>query len=371
MAEKDVFSTEKPKKSSMKWIIALLLVIIGIVLLSGIMLYSWIDYVKPYEYACINRPIGFWIFEKGWVDKVYSGEFVIVLPFENLHRLPKDLVEMDYHKKGIAALDAPKLRNYNLLSSIKIKPSDGDEVYADVSLFIRIIRPYDTLTKVGIGDLYLKNVVFPQSEPIIQEIMGHLTVEQLYDVDLVEKKEDETVAALDEKWSEYGIAVDTLDLRYLDFKDDIQEGIEKKNLERQKKRHEAEKKKLADALAKLRKLEIKGKADVKALGADADRQVREALADLDLYKETNHIDGDKLVEVATQESNRLRNNAYFGPGSEIMMQWEAVQVLGCLKGVLTSGYDPLQNVDLELNIDTNNPDYDVESLSFNDPNNNQ
>ena len=334
-----------PKKSRKGRFLFFLILLLLILLIPSALV---LQYVKPYQYGIKITKIGM---KRGVHKNIYSPGFHLVLPFgmEEMETLPKDIqvLELTNHPDTAA-------RGARIEKAAHIQTSDGFYVDVDVSILYRIVDPYKVFTIIGPGDLYEKNGIIPQAEPLLKDSLGVLTTEEFYNSPLRVEKTELAKAMLNEVLIPKGLEVQNVLVRYFVYSDEIQRNIEEKKLKDQlvfKNQAEA---RAAIEEANLKKFVQEGKASVAVELQKGRSYAVQKKAEKELYVRRKKSEGDLKVQLAEAEKIRLKNDALSGPGAERMVGLKMAEAYKGIDVIILpsdgpSGVNPL-NLDSTLKL---------------------
>ena len=281
---------------------------------------------------------------QGVQEGTYGPGLHFVIPgYERLHVYSRELQSLELvNSTSVSAVRTDAYQG----SSISIQTSEGYRVDVDVSVLYRVVDPYSVLTQVGPGRLYVTSVVVPRSDKILRQTLGQLNAEEFYSDRLRVMKAEEARALLEEEFSPLGIQVWSVLIREYRYDERYQQAIEDRKIQDQtvfKNQAEAiaasrdaeRERVVAEGKATIQVELERGRAEVRRIKAEADRYYRERVAE-----------GNKLVELARAEGDRLENEALQVAGASNIVGLEMAEALTGAEVIVVSttgagGVNPL------------------------------
>lgn len=309
--------------------------------------YTCTQTIDPGEQAVrqVDISVGGLLGEQGVNEKVYdAGKYFVFPGMERFHTFPADRLVLDMNRQMRPDHEDPEYQR--TMEACRIETSDGFYVDLDVSIIYRITDPYKTLTVCGPGKMYEDNGIMPKAPDALKATIGQLRPEDIYVPKLRVAKQEEAKKLLNHEVAHMGLEVEHVLVRWPEFHPTIQKRIEDRAVAEQRQELNTAKDALRNAEQRL--------ADMKAQGT---KQVNEKLAEgtaytavkksaQEKYVREKHSDGDKLVALAEAEATRLRNDAYQGPGAELLVGLKMAENLKNLEGIIIpaggqGGFNPL------------------------------
>ncbi len=236
--------------------------------------------------------------------------------------------------------------NHANASNFNIQTSDGFQIGLDVSILYHITDPYKTLSQYGLGRNYQDNGLLQRAEPTLKSTLGIMNPEDFFNTKLRVQKQNEARNALDKEFSDKGIAVDQILIRFPHYNPVVQQKIEERNLQEQTRYMNITAAAEAEAQGRLTKVIEEGKAAVSIVLTNGANYITRKTAEMEKYDRIKRSEADKLKNLAEAEKNRLINEAYQGIGSERIVAMEMAEVLKGLDYIMVpaggkSGFNPL------------------------------
>lgn len=303
---------------------------IGIVIGIVIMLFAYksvTTYIAPNEFGIKEVKIGF---KRGIHEEIYDPGINFVMPFgmERIHRFPRDLQVLEMTM--LPTSQRRYLPGYHYDNAAHIQTSDGHYVDVDVSILYRINDPYQVMTKIGPGPMYITNGILPKAEPILKDALGVLTTEQFYNSPLRTEKVEKSREMLNTELESKGLHVEQVLIRYFAYSKEIQSQIEEKKLKDQLVfKNEAEERAAKEG-AVLIKIKEEGEATLRVKRQEGLAYKTKKNAEKELYVRKRTAEGDLLVKLADARKTELRNEALQKAGSDRMV---ALELADAYKGM--------------------------------------
>ena len=322
-------------------VILVCLVLLALILVGAYI--AFLTYVRPNEYGLKQIMIGL---DRGIQEERYTTgyHFVLPRPFQQMHRLPKDIQVLELSNSPIT-----RARLARHEKSAIIQTSDGFFVEVDATILYRIADPYEVFTTLGPGKLYEDNGIVPRAVPILKQTLGELTTEEFYNSPLRVEKTKQARELLNAALRPKGLEVEHVLIRYFRYSEEIQKNIEEKKLKDQLVfRNQAEARAAAEQ-AKLKKMIEEGKAIVRVKLQEGEAYAVRKRAEQELYARKRRAEGDLLVKLADAERVALKNQALRGRGSNLMVGLKMAEAYKGIQVVIlpSDGKDGLNPLDLD------------------------
>lgn len=291
-------------------------------------LYFWLTvYIGPNEYGIKEVRFGI---NRGLQEEVYSTGLNLVLPWEKMHKFPKDVLVYELNSFPSKA----STYNDDIVSSksAHIQTSDGFFVDVDVSIIFRISDPYKVITTIGPGDLFWNNGIVPKAIPILKQALGQLNTDEFYKSPIRIEKDREAAKLLNEDLKPKGLEIEYVLVRYFHYSQNVQEIFEDRKLKDQMVLTNKARTTAAEMAAEVQKIVAEGEALVKIKEREASAYEVTKLAELENYRRIKEAEADLLVKLADAKATDLMTSALEGQGSEQMVGLEMAEVL---KGIDT------------------------------------
>ena len=317
-----------------------LFVLVLLVVVAGVLYFTFLEYVHPNEYGIKEVQIGF---PTGIQEKVYEPGLAFVIPrWQKIHRLPRNVQVLELtgiEGSGTTAVSrrSPSVHHFK---PANIQTSDGFFVAVDVTILYRIVDPYKVVTQLGPHDQYLHEGILPKAEPILKQTLGQLTTEDFYNSPARVEKAQLARELLDAEMREKGIEVQHVLVRYFKYSPAIQTNIEAKKLQDQLVFTNQAKRKAATAEQGLNRVTKEGEMSERIALEEGQAYRIKKDADRELYVRTKEAEADLLIQLAEAERTELRNEAMQVLGADRMVAMQMAEVLQGLEVILVPSGGP-------------------------------
>ena len=315
----------------------------ALVFFGALFLYAtFTTYVLPDQFAVRQVYLGP---NKGIQEELYGPGLHFVMPgYERLHTFPRAVQILEFNDD-----DVTKSEDSFHQPAIRIQTSEGYQVTVDVVIAYRIIDPYQVMSQVGPGALYLSSLVSPRSDKVLRQKLGELNAEDFYSGFKRRHAAEEARELLEQEIEGAGIQVWNVMVRHYTYDRRYQEAIEQRKIQDQTvfknkaeaiaATQEAEKNRVTaqgQALVEVEK--ERGRGDIKKIEADADLYYRQKIAE-----------GDLLVALAEAQGTKLENAALQAQGANNLVGLEMAKVLEGADVIIvpTDGPEGLNPLDLD------------------------
>lgn len=303
-------------------------------------------YVKPNEMGIkqVDINLGGLLGKMGIHEEIYhAGIHRQFFGCERIHTFPKDVQVLTLKADSTSEENTPYVR---FGKAANIQTSDGFQIGLDVSILYHITDPYKTLSQYGLGRNYEVNGLLQRAEPTLKSTLGIMNPEDFFNTKLRVQKQNEARNALNKEFSDKGIAVDQILIRFPHYNPVVQQKIEERNLQEQTRYMNITAAAEAEAQGRLTKVIEEGKAAMSIVLTNGANYITRKTAEMEKYDRIKRSEADKLKNLAEAEKNRLINEAYQGIGSERIVAMEMAEVLKGLDYIMVpaggkSGFNPL------------------------------
>jgi regulator of protease activity HflC (stomatin/prohibitin superfamily) len=299
-----------------------------------------VDYVKPYENGVKQTKIEAPLLtgKQGYEQKVYpGGKWYWVWPvLQTMHTFPRDVQALNFSKSKPSEDEQQYMRTVPVA---KIQTSDTFQVDMEATVFYRITNPYLTVSKAGPGKLY-DAVLDRYVEPALRGSLGESQPEDFFQIDKESGKVKRITAQelaksrITADLKAFGMVCDDVRIRQTDYVSQVQEKFEKKSEEDQRVRTRSAQAKLEGQKAEFAKIKETGLQAAAVRKGEGDAYRAEKGGQVEAYKQTKESEGDKMVAMASAEATRLENDAYQGPGSQLLVGLEMAKNVCSLERII-------------------------------------
>ncbi len=257
----------------------------------------------------------------------------------------------------VVHLHRDRKKHPNSSGPLEVQTTDGAKVLVDVSLLARFFPaptfdakggkvhggPADLLQSVGLSEHDWFNRIRRNADDELRRALGKLSTADFYNPNLREHQQVKVAhTRMNQSLSRFGIeVVGVLLRRYTYEAQEINQAIQRKNLQDQEERLNAMKSEFARVSAELQKVEADYDARIKTLQIQGETNSEVIRSEGDLYEEKKRAEATLLVAQATAEVDRKKANALSETiGSDVYLARELAPLLSSLKGGVVSGLDP-------------------------------
>ncbi len=298
-------------------------------------------YIRPNEYGVLRVRFGP---KKGIRKEAYTAGWYFIVPgLESMYRFPRNLQVVQWHKYYRKTRSRP---GHRVLPPIKIQTSEGYNVTCDITIQYRIKDPYRVLTNIGPGYLYETSAIIPRAEKTLRLILGELTAEEFYRGPKRISHARKALLRLRSDLKEKGIDVVSLLVMEFSYDKRYQRMIEARKLQDQKVFLQKAKKRATVQLYKKQVIQEQGRALVKKVLAEGEREVAKLMAAAELYRRKRLAQGRLLRKLAEAWGLELKNKALQERGSQYLVALRMAEVMRGIKLIVLPsqgkyGFNPL------------------------------
>ncbi|MCD6288830.1 MAG: hypothetical protein J7M12_06930 [Candidatus Hydrogenedentes bacterium] len=317
-------------------------VVLAILVITVLVIPKFLKKVGPGEVGgkTVNIPV--LAKEKGVQKKVYGPGNHFVLPgAETL-----DVFDVTIQTHNMLRIAASSQSPHD--QWVRIKMSDGNDVYVDVTILYQIKRDeaWRIRSDIGLGDALLEKKVKPEARSVIRSVLGELSTEKFYDSAIRQKKVEKARDLLDARLEPNGARALAVLIRDYEFTDSLEKAIREKKLADQMILVNKAEEGAARELAQRDKVIAEGEAAANVERARGQTEAQKIAAEADLILKQKQAEGDLAVRLAEAEGQRLLNEALAAKGSKNLVALDFAKALEGVDTVVLSssgqhGVNPL------------------------------
>jgi len=323
-----------------RWrLIRLGVVMVVLLVVVGVVVPRFLRKVGPGEVGVKTVNIAFLGREQGVQQKIYGPGKHLILPGAEVLDTFDVTIQMHNMLRQESASLSPKD------DWVRIKTSDGNFVYVDVTVLYQIVRgdAWKIRSEIGLGESFLEKKVRPEARSVIRSVLGELTTEEFYQSEIRQKKVRKAREILDGRLTPNGARVLDVLIRDYEFTDSVENAIGEKKLQDQLVLVNKAEAKAAEELAKRDKVIAEGEASANVERARGLAESQKIAAEANLILAEKKAQGDLAIKIAEAEGRRLTNEALVRAGGANVV---ALEMAKRLEGIDTlvlssSGTNPL------------------------------
>jgi len=311
-------------------------IVLVLLVVMGLVVPRFLRKVGPGEVGVKTVNIAFFGRERGVQERIYGpGKHLIMPGAEVLDTFDVTIQPHDMLRQTGRTL-SPKD------DWVRIKTSDGNDVYVDVTVLYQIKREdaWRIRSEIGLKESFLEKKVRPEARSTMRSVLGELTTEEFYQSAIrqktVEKARDELNARLEPS----GARVLDVLIRDYEFTESLEKAIREKKLADQIILVNRAEERAAAELALRDKVIAEGEAAANVELARGSTESEKIAAEADLILRQKEAEGDLAIKLAEAEGRRLTNDALVTAGGANVVALEMAKRLEGIDVLVLSSSGP-------------------------------